>query len=210
MESQHKCIASYYDSESADYASKYKDEIESKPFDQYILQRFISFLNTNDKVCEIGCGPAQVTKYVRNLKQLHYLGLDLSCLMLREGAHLNENVPFINSNMMSMPFRDQTLNGIIAFYAIVHNTNEDLKNIITEIHRVLKQKGVLVISYHIGDDIITVKKDSIDISYFFHDYESVDKILSECGFKYIESVARKPYIGTEYPSNRGYVLAMKT
>ncbi|HEX2958269.1 MAG TPA: hypothetical protein VHO70_15650 [Chitinispirillaceae bacterium] len=54
-------ISTYYDSEAPSYAQKYSRELDNKPYDRYILDRFSSFIPNKGTVCEIGCGPGQVS-----------------------------------------------------------------------------------------------------------------------------------------------------
>lgn len=202
-------LSKYYDLESNEYACKYSSEIESKPFDQYILKRFSDGFNKNSLIGEIGCGPAQVLKYVLKTKDCRFIGLDLSFLMLKEGKKLIKNATFINGDMFHMPCKDNLFDGIISFYSIVHTKEDYLDSLFIEYSRILKNKGRVVLSFHVGDKNVEIMKEDLTVEYIYHTYTNVLDRLKKNNFKYIEAVIRLPYLGKEYPSNRAYILCEK-
>jgi SAM-dependent methyltransferase len=200
-----RSIGEFYNEEAASYSEKFLHELDDKPYDRYILERFSSYLPLDGNVCEIGCGPGQVSSYL-NLESRTFIGLDLSNSMLRESIKLNRFDLTINRNYFTLPFRNGSLDGIIAFYAIVHDETTLIDQLFVEVRRVLKTKGVLVLSFHTGTDRITVTNNACSIEYIFHDFEKVYECIKKSGFSIIEGVHRLPYPDVEYSSRRGYFL----
>jgi ubiquinone/menaquinone biosynthesis C-methylase UbiE len=126
--------------------------------------------------------------------------------MLRESIKLNRFDLTVNGNYFTLPFRNGSLDGIIAFYAIVHDETTKIEELLCEIKRVLKSKGVFVLSFHTGTDRITVTNNACSVEYIFHDFETVYECIRKSGFSIIEGVHRLPYPDVEYPSRRGYFL----
>lgn len=201
-------ISSYYDSEASSYAQKYARELDNKPYDRYILDRFSTCIPNKGAICEIGCGPGQVSSYLKTSNCKNY-GLDISPLMLQESYKLKRfNLP-INANYFFMPFKDRSLDGILAFYAIVHDETADVEKLLCEAKRVLISGGVFVFSFHAGSDRISATNSGSTVEYIFHDYEKVNEIVKRSSFTVIESVIRLPYPDAEYPSRRAYFLLRK-
>jgi SAM-dependent methyltransferase len=201
-------VSRYYDSEAHSYAQKYVSELDNKPYDRYILDRFSSLIPSNGTICEIGCGPGQVSAYLTTSNCKSY-GLDISSLMLKESCTLKRfNLP-INANYFYTPFKDLSLNGILAFYAIVHDETTQVEQLLSEVKRVLRPGGAFVFSFHTGTNRITATNSGSTVEYIFHDYEKVNEIVNRSGFTVIESVIRLPYPDTEYPSRRAYFLLRK-
>jgi SAM-dependent methyltransferase len=201
-------ISTYYNAEAPSYAQKFAHELDNKPYDRYILDRFSSLIPEKGAVCEIGCGPGQVNCYLKTRNSIRY-GLDLSLHMLQESFKLEPfNLP-INGNYFHMPFKNGSLDGILGFYAIVHDETSQIELLLSEVRRVLKPCGVFVFSFHIGNNRITATNTGSTVEYIFHDFEKVNDIVNRSNFTILESVVRFPYSDVEYPSRRAYFLLRK-
>jgi len=100
----------------------------------------------------------------------------------------------------------------VAFYAIVHFSKEQVRAAFREIFRVLKPRGVFLLSFHVGDETVRVdeflgKKIEIDFIFFATDF--IAGCLDDAGFRKIEAIERESYPGVEYQSRRAYVFARK-
>ena len=85
-------------------------------------------------------------------------------------------------------------------------------NVLKEFHRVLTSNGHLLITYHIGDEIIHTddsyaKPVDLDFSYFQTTF--LEDSLLYVGFEIEENLSRAPYEEVEHPSQRGYLLTKK-
>jgi SAM-dependent methyltransferase len=201
-------ISTYYDAEAELYARKFARELDNKPYDRYILDRFSSLIPDKGTVCEIGCGPGQVSCYLKIRNSINY-GLDLSLQMLQESFKLKPfNLP-INGNYFHLPFKNHSLDGILGFYAIVHDETFQVELLLSEVNRVLKPCGIFVFSFHVGNNRITATNTESTIEYIFHDFEKINDIVNHSHFTILESVVRLPYSDVEYPSRRAYFLLRK-
>ena len=81
-----------------------------------------------------------------------------------------------------------------------------------EIFRVLQPGGILLLTYHIGDEIIRLEEflgRKIDIDFMFFTTDFIYNCLKKIGFEEIELIEREPYPNVEYESRRAYVFATK-
>lgn len=204
-------IASMYDSVSREYAEAFSGDHEKKPKDQEILYRFSQEIGHKIPVWDFGCGPGQTTNYLKNLG-IKISGLDLSDGVLDQARKKHPDIHFQKGNIQDLEFENDSIAAIVAFYAIVHFTKDQVSKAFHEIYRVLKPKGMFLFTYHIGDDTIHLDEflgKKIDIDFMFFTANFIVDCLKDCGFKKIEIIEREPYPEVEYQSRRAYVFATK-
>jgi SAM-dependent methyltransferase len=200
-----------YDRLAKDYANRLFDELGQKPLDRELLDRFAGQTRGRGEVCDLGCGPGHVARYLRDTN-VTVFGLDLSLGMLEEARRLNSDIPFREGNMLSLDIPAGTLAGIVAFYAIVNIPVELLKFAFQEMTRVLKPGGVLLIAFHIGCDVVHPEElwgVPITMDFFLFETVKIRQHLEMAGLSVDEIIERDPYPEVEYPSRRAYIFARR-
>jgi ubiquinone/menaquinone biosynthesis C-methylase UbiE len=201
-----------YDRLAEEYARRISDERQHKPFDRKLLDRFAADMRRRGEVCDMGCGPGHVARYLRDAGATVF-GLDLSAGMLEQARRLNPDILFREGNMMALDLPDETLAGIIAFYSIVNIPREFLPVVFREMARVLQPGGQLFLAFHIGDG--TTKEEElwghpISMDFFFFQPAEIQRHLEAAGFAVEEITERPPYSPeVEYQSQRAYMFARK-
>ena len=127
------------------------NELEGKPFDRDLLSRFASEVNGRGEVCDMGCGPGHVARYLQSVGASVF-GLDIASAMVEQARRLNHGIRFQVGDMLALDRPDGTLAAIVAFYAIVNFPKQSLPTIFREIFRVLQAGGLLLLAFHIGDE----------------------------------------------------------
>jgi SAM-dependent methyltransferase len=200
-----------YDTVAKEYAATFAGEHEKKPKDQEILHRFSREIGDRRPVWDLGCGPGQTARYLNDLG-IEISGLDLSERTLEQARAIHPGIHFRKGNMLELEFGGESIAGIVAFYAIVHFTDEQVAKAFGEIFRVLQPGGIFLFTYHIGEETIHLdeflgKAISIDFMYFTSDY--ISGCMKKSGFNNIEIIEREPYPEVEHESRRAYVFAKK-
>jgi len=201
-----------YDRLAPEYAKRIYDELQHKPLDRKLLDRFAAKMKGRGEVCDMGCGPGHVARYLRDAGATIF-GLDLSAGMLEQARRLNPDIVFREGNMMALDLPDESLAGIAAFYSIVNIPNELLPVIFREMKRVLQPGGQLFLAFHMGDGTTHEQElwgHPITMDFFFFQPPEIQRHLEAAGFAIEEIIEREPYPpDVEYQSRRAYMFARK-
>ena len=204
-------IQNLYNKLAKEYAKTFSGEHEKKPKDQEILHRFSIEIGDREPVWDFGCGPGQTTKYLKNLG-IEISGLDLSGKILKQARTIHPEIHFKKGNILELEFKNDSIAGVVAFYAIVHFTEEQVEIACREVFRVLQPGGIFLLTYHIGEETIHVEEflgKKVDIDFMFFNTDFIHSCIEKSGFEKIEIIEREPYPEVEYQSRRAYVFAIK-
>jgi ubiquinone/menaquinone biosynthesis C-methylase UbiE len=111
----------------------------------YVLDNF----NSSDKICDLGCGAGPVT-FALLKNDYDVVGLDYSFDMLQNAKKRLEegnidHFPLVNSNGESLPLRDEFFDCVVCLGVISYI--ENYQDMISEMFRILKPGGALIITY---------------------------------------------------------------
>jgi len=201
-----------YDRIAAEYARHLFHELQGKPKDRELLLRFAGEIGADGKVCDLGCGPGQIARFLSDAG-VRVFGLDLSPEMIAHARRLNPDIEFREGNMLSLPLSDNALVGIAAFYAIVNIPAETLPLAFREMARVLRPGGLLLLAFHIGGDVLRPEEmwgTRVEIEFHHFQPQWIEQMLEQAGFRIEEVMEREPYPpDVEFQSRRAYVFARK-
>jgi SAM-dependent methyltransferase len=201
-----------YDRLADEYARHLFRELEHKPLDRELLDRFAGEIAGRRPVCDMGCGPGQVARFLRDAGA-DVFGLDLSPRMAERARELNSDIPFREGNMLALDLDDGSLGGIVAFYAIVNISPEFHPRVFREMQRVLQPGGLLLLAFHVGDEVVHVDQlweRSISMDFFFFRAEQIQSEIEAAGLRIEQVIERDPYAPeVEHQSRRAYIFARK-
>lgn len=211
MSKQPTEVEASYDRVAEQFAEEYFGELERKPFDRDLLDRFAASLRGQGPVCEIGCGPGQIARHLQD-RGVEMRGVDLSREMVKWARRLNPDIPFVQGDMLALDLPDASLAGIVCFYSVIHLKRGDVPRALRQMQRALRPGGKLLLSFHGGQgelhrDEWYGKPISIDITLF--EKEEMTGYLEAAGFAVEWVVEREPY-EFEYPTRRLYALGSRS
>ncbi|HEY6122476.1 MAG TPA: methyltransferase domain-containing protein [Pyrinomonadaceae bacterium] len=212
MESEQSKVENSYDKVAREYAQEFAHELESKPFDRKMLELLIEKVARRGAICDMGCGPGQIAGYLHQIGA-KACGIDLSTQMVNEARRLYPGVDFQQGNMLDLcGVPGQTFAGIAAFYSIIHIPREFVIRALQELRRVLQPAGVLLLTFHLGNEIIHRDEwwdKQVNLDFIFFETGEMKEYLASAEFELDEVIEREPYRDVEYPSRRGYIFAKK-
>ena len=200
-----------YDKVATEYAEKFKDEMDSKPFDRNCLDRLALEVRNLGPICDLGCGPGQIARYLYR-QGVAVLGVDLSPRMVEEAQRLNPEIHFHQGDMLSLPDADNSWGGIAAFYCLIHIPREHMIRALRELKRVLKPGGVLLVAFHIGDEIKHLDEwweKPVNLDFAFFQPQEMEQWLVQAGFQLEGTLIREPNPDVEVETRRAYLFAKK-
>lgn len=203
-------IRTAYDDAAEAYADGFLDELNRKPQDVELLKRFASLVGQGKTVLDIGCGPGHTTAHLSSLG-LSPIGIDLSPGMIAKAKSLFPDIVFKTGNLLQLPHEDNSVEGILAFYCIVHLQSKQLAEAFNEIYRVLAYGGALLLSFHVGSEMVVAEDflgSGAKLEFFPFPPDSIQTALLATGFTDLEILQRPPY-DEEYPTDRCYIFAHK-
>lgn len=206
-------LQNIYDLVAEDYAAQFRDEMERKPFDRKMLDWLAEKVGGRGVICDMGCGPGQIAGYLHG-RGVKVCGVDLSPEMVRQAQALNPEIPFERGDMLALKgVADESFGGIAAFYSIVHIPRQSLAQALSELKRVLRPGGVMLLAFHIGQEVKHLDQwwgKEVSLDFLFFETEEMKSYLRAAGFELEEVIERDPYAeAVEYQSRRAYIFARK-
>jgi SAM-dependent methyltransferase len=201
-----------YDAVVDEYVRLIFHELEHKPFDRGLLDRFASSIRSNGTVADIGCGPGHVGRYLHE-RGVRICGVDLSAGMVESARSLNPGIELMRGDMRALPVADGTWAGIVAFYSIIHIPRDQVLGTLKEFVRVLEPGAPLLLAFHIGDQIVHLDEwweQKVCLDFYFFQPAEMQGWLVAAGFEIDEVLEREPYAeDVEHQSRRCYISARK-
>jgi len=201
-----------YDRIAEEYTSRIAGELEHKALDRMLLDEFAARLKGAGRVCELGCGPGHVARYLYD-RGVDILGIDLSLRMIEQARKLNPPIEFQQGNMLALDVEDGSWAAIVAFYSIIHIPRTDILRALREMFRALKPGGLLFLAFHVGLEVLREEDlwgHQVSLEVIFYARKEVERYLGLAGFAIEDSLERDPYAPeVEYQSRRAYIRACK-
>jgi SAM-dependent methyltransferase len=212
MDQSRQELSDDYDLVAEEYAAHLFGELAHKPFDRRMLDWLVEKVDGRGAICDLGCGPGQVAHYL-NERGAQACGIDLSPAMIGRARELNPGITFQVGDMLDLSgVADESFGGVAAFYSIVHLPRASLVDALSEMQRVLRAGGALLVAFHVGSE--TVHREElfgkrVSLDFLFFETAEVKQSLTAAGFALEEVIERDPYPEVEYPSRRAYLFARK-
>lgn len=210
MDEQARNTQESYDRVAAEYNEHIGDELDHKPLERQLLDRFAA--SVSGRVCDLGCGPGHIAGYLRE-RGADVFGIDLSPGMVEQARQRNPGIPFEQGDMRALKLDDGALGGIVALYSIIHIPRQDVAGVLGELRRVMQPGGSLLIGFHQGEEVLRVEElwgKQVNLDFTFFTPTEMVGYLEAARFVIEEIVERAPFAPEiEYQSQRAYIFARK-
>lgn len=201
-------IAADYDRLADEYVRHVYGELKGKPFDCDFLDRFAADVG-DGRVCEVGCGPGHVTRYLRE-RGCDVFGVDISPRMIELARTLNPDIVFRVADLRTLLTTESDLAGVVSFYSLIHLGDAQLRSALHGLRQTLRPGGRLALAVHEGTETRRPEElwgipVSLDFHFFTH--EQITTALQDGHFAIEHITHRAPYPETEVETNRLYASA---
>jgi ubiquinone/menaquinone biosynthesis C-methylase UbiE len=126
------------------YYELFKDEMKQKEYDRRTLDKFAGNFDSGSIVCDVGCGTGHITRYLFD-KGLNVFGVDISERCIEIARRENPKVRFQVMDMARLDLADESIDGIVSFYSIIHTPKRLVNVLFSEFSRVLRRDGKILV-----------------------------------------------------------------
>lgn len=203
-------VRDVYDEVASEYAARISDELAGKPLDCALLDLVAKRVGAGRCVCDAGCGPGHVARYLRD-RGLNVYGLDLSPAMIAEATRRHPDISFRVGDLSKLPEPPSSLAGVVVFYSLIHLPRERVTETLIAIRDRLLPGGFVFVAFHIGSEVLHLDEwwgRPVSLDFTFFEVGEMRSYLSRAGFALEWVVERTPYPDVEHPSRRAYILAV--
>jgi len=150
-------------------------------------------LNSNQNIVDVGSGlgdPAFLWYYQYKPVSLTCININFKQLIISNEKsiknNLNDNLSFLNSTAMSLPFANESVERVIALESAQHF--KPLKNFISESFRILKKDGIMALAIPVMLENHTspmMKLGTLSMTWSSEHYsiDFVESLIKEIGFE---------------------------
>lgn len=144
-------VRAAYDLVAQNYSELLPDCSFEASLDLAMVKHFVDELPGVD-VLDAGCGSGRMMTHLLGLDDsLRVHGVDLSSEMVRHARLAHPALPIEVGDLRRLPFQDNMFDGVLAWYSIIHSAPSDLYPTISEMHRVLRPGGCVLVGFRAGD-----------------------------------------------------------
>ena len=166
-----------YDDKASDWASKHSDaHFWGKEMDKFRQ------LLPKGKILEIGSGGGRDAKELIELGY-EYTGIDASEGLLTVAKKLNPKGKFLLKSLYELDFFDNEFDGFWSSATLLHIPKERIKEVLQNIHKVIRKDGIGFISLKQG---IGEKMEPDNRLFAYYEKEEFKKILLQNGFEVLD------------------------
>ncbi|TDC76759.1 class I SAM-dependent methyltransferase [Micromonospora sp. KC606] len=204
-----------YDTMAVRYTEFTRDELAARPWERAMLAAFAELVRAGGggPVLDVGCGNGRVARHLRDLG-LDVGGVDLSPGMIAEARRLHPDLRFTVGSMLALDLPDATLPGLLAWYSVIHVSDDLLPAVFAEFHRVLAPGGHALLAFQVGDEAVRRTEawgDPVDVVFHRRHPDRVAELLAAAGLTVHARLHREPEPrgGGLEPTPQAFLLARR-
>ncbi|MGA5406520.1 class I SAM-dependent DNA methyltransferase [Streptomyces lavendulocolor] len=200
-----------YDAMAADYEDYVRGDLDAKPLDRAMLAAFAAAVRSagGGRIADIGCGTGRIAAHLTTLG-LDVLGIDLSPGMLERARAAYPDLRFQEGSMTDLDLGDGVLDGVVAWYSLIHIEPGHVPGVLARFHRVLAPGGHLLLAFQVGDEPLRLTEAfGRTVALDFHRWspDRLAALLTEAGFAVEARLLREAHPTERTP--QAFLLARK-
>ncbi|MFI9360482.1 methyltransferase domain-containing protein [Kitasatospora sp. NPDC053057] len=209
MVNGHGRVRGSYDTVAEEYLERIGGELAHKAVDRALLGAVVEEA-ADGVVADLGCGPGHVAGWLAG-RGARVVGIDLSPRMVELAGREHPGAEFRTGDLLALPAADGEFAAAVALYSVIHLEPDELLPAFTEVRRVLRPGGVLLVSFHLGTEVRRLDEwwgHRVDVDFHFLETDAVAARLTEAGFA-VEARLEREGLPEEADTRRGYLLARR-
>jgi SAM-dependent methyltransferase len=200
-----------YDRTAAMYAERFHDHLHDKPLDRAMLTGFAGLVGRDGVIADIGCGTGATSRMLADCGP-KVVGIDLSPNMVAEARSRNAGLRFQVGSMTDLDFDDGHLDGICAWYSVIHIPDLQLPQVFSEFHRVLRPGGWVLVAFQVGEQPREFKQvfgQQVELTFYRRQPDAVALLLEDAGLNPYAGSVREPDDDGFESTSQAYLIARR-
>jgi len=184
-------------------ADQYKKEISPLKIYNETYEYFASLLAEKAEVLELGCGPGNASKFIKNIRSdISITGIDLAPAMIKLAKEELPDDRFFVDDVRNIGTYKNKYDAILGAFCVPYLNKEELETMIVNCQKLLNPDGVLYLSVVGGDHtqsgpVTESFTNGMEVYVFFYPYEHIWSLLHENNF------VEKKKFDTPFPLSDG-------
>ncbi|MEV4118751.1 class I SAM-dependent methyltransferase [Micromonospora sp. NPDC049645] len=167
------------------YISLFGSSEQVHPDDLAFIERHLT--GRPGPVLDLGCGPGHLTAHLRALG-VDVAGIDLVPEFLAHARASHPNVEFQLGSFERLDVADGSIDGVLAWYSLIHLPPRELDGVLKEFRRVLAPAGRLVLGAFTADEVGAF--DHKVATAYRWPLDALSERLTHAGFREVERLPR--------------------
>ena len=139
-------------------------------------------------VLDVGCGPGHLTAHLSSLG-IDATGIDMVPEFLDHARTAHPDGRYVLGSTHQLPVADRSVDGILAWYSLIHVPPAGLGDTLAELRRVIAPGGTLVAGFFDGDEV--VEFDHKVVAAYYWPVDELSARLLQAGFTEVEREQRR-------------------
>lgn len=184
-----------YDLVADVYADHFTATEPEQAVDLAMVAHFAALVDGARRILDAGCGAGRMLPVLAGLG-CSPTGVDLSSQMIRRANLDHPDFPASVGNLTSLAFPEDSFDGVFSWYSTIHGTDDDLERMVSEMARVLRPGGHVLLAFQVGKGRRRVgegyAKRGLDVVMHRHHRtrEQVISVLGRHGLKVVAELER--------------------
>jgi SAM-dependent methyltransferase len=193
-------VESSYSHRAVEYTERFGSMTSVHPSDVQLVTTWAEQID--GPLLDAGCGPGHWTGYLAE-KGSDARGVDQVASFIDHARRTYPQVPFEVGSIDALTDASNSVDGVLAWYSLIHHEPDTIHRPLTEFARVLRPGGGLLLGFFIGPMVEAF--DHAIVTAYRWSAESLSAELRAAGFEAIETHTRTGY--RSEPRPHGAILA---
>ena len=169
-----------------DIAQKYHNQRHLYP-NKTLLLKFMKHVPKNSRILDLGCGAGiPISKFLTDAC-CKVTGIDFADGMLKLARKNVPKAKFLKMNMTELNFKENSFDGAVSFYAIIHVPRKKHSRIYKSLHKILINNAVILVNAGGHKKWEETAEDYMGVPMFWSFFSPMKtrRIIENSGFKII-------------------------